>query len=80
MKYKKAFRTYIKTSAVGLEFGLSIGIGAILGYFLDKHFHISPYGLIIGTLFGMAAGTKRLWTFVKTYAKKNGDNEDDQDY
>lgn len=73
----KAYRTYIKTSAVGLEFGLSIGVGALLGYFFDKYFASSPYGLLVGIVIGSIAAVKRLWMFVKSYIEKNGNNNDE---
>lgn len=75
-----AYRTYIKTSAVGLEFGLSIGIGALLGYFADKYFDSSPYGLLLGIVLGSVAGVKRLYIFVKSYlAKDEDDNKKDNE-
>lgn len=70
-KQTETYRTYIKTSAVGLEFGLSIGIGALLGYFFDGYFATGPYGLLVGTLIGSLAAAKRLWVFVKEYLKKD---------
>jgi len=72
----KTYRTYIKTSAVGLEFALAIGISALIGYYLDKRFGWSPWGLIIGMIIGTLAGVKRLWTFSKEYlAKEDSDDE-----
>lgn len=71
-----SYRTYIKTSAVGLEFGLSIVIGTGLGYAADKYFSSSPYALIIGALIGSIAAGKRLWLFSKTYLKKEDKNND----
>lgn len=67
----KAYQTYVKTSAVGLEFGLAIAIGALGGYFIDKHFNSSPIALVIGMILGTAAGIKRLWIFTKNYVDKN---------
>jgi F0F1-type ATP synthase assembly protein I len=75
-KQTEAYKSYIKTSAVGLEFGLSIGLGACLGYFFDRYFITSPYGLLVGTLVGCLAAAKRLWLFVKEYLAKN--NNDDE--
>jgi len=72
-----AYRTYIKTSAIGLEFGLSIAVGALLGYFADKYFASSPYGLLIGIVVGSIAGVKRLVSFVKSYLAK-ADQDDDK--
>lgn len=74
----QAYRTYVKTSAVGLEFGLSIGVGALLGYFADRYFGSSPYGLLIGLVVGSLAAAKRLWIFVKDYLKKHGNHDDEQ--
>lgn len=73
----KAYRSYIKTSAVGLEFGLAIGLATLIGYFVDKYFDSSPYGLIIGMVIGTIAGAKRLWTFVKAYLAKQGSDDDE---
>jgi F0F1-type ATP synthase assembly protein I len=72
----KTYKTYIKTSAVGLEFALAIGLSALVGYYLDKRFGWSPYALIIGVIIGTIAGAKRLWVFAKSYLEK-GDSEDD---
>jgi F0F1-type ATP synthase assembly protein I len=71
-----AYRTYIKTSSVGLEFGLSIGIGALIGYFFDRHFKTAPYGLLIGVIIGSIAAAKRLYLFVKSYLKKNESDDE----
>ena len=72
----KAYRTYLRTSAVGLEFGLSIVVGALLGYFIDKYFKSAPYGLIIGVVIGSIAAGKRMYIFVKKYLEKNHDEDD----
>lgn len=74
----KAYQEYVKTSAVGLEFGLAIALGALLGYFADKYFSSSPYGLLIGIVIGTIAGAKRLYIFVKSYLKKDQSHDDDQ--
>lgn len=80
LRHGKAYQSYVKTSAVGLEFGLSIAIGALGGYFADKYFQSSPIGLIIGVILGTAAGVKRLWLFTKSYVDKSdvtkGDDKD----
>jgi F0F1-type ATP synthase assembly protein I len=70
----ETYKTYIKTSAVGLEFALSVSLGALAGYYLDKRFGWSPYALITGVIIGTIAGIKRLWTFSKSYINKNDDH------
>lgn len=67
----EAYKTYVKTSAVGLEFGLAIAVGALIGYFLDKYFATSPYCLIGGVIIGSIAAVKRIWLFSKAYLEKN---------
>lgn len=72
----KAYKIYAKTSAVGLEFGLAIAVGALGGYFIDKAFSCSPYGLIGGVILGFMAAIKRLWLFSKDFLQnKNKDEE-----
>lgn len=78
-RHGKAYQSYVKTSAVGLEFGLSIVIGALGGYFADKYFQSSPIGLIIGVILGTAAGVKRLWLFTKSYVDKSNSPKDNDD-
>ncbi len=73
----EAYKVYIKTSAVGLEVGLSIAIAALLGYFVDKYFASSPYGLIVGVLIGALAAGKRLWVFSKSYIEQNKKDDDE---
>lgn len=72
----EAYRTYIRTSAVGLEFGLSIVVGITLGYFFDRYFHTAPYGLLVGVVIGSIAAAKRLIMFVKSYLKKNESDDE----
>lgn len=71
-----AYRTYIRTSAVGLEFGLSIVVGITVGYFFDRYFHTAPYGLLVGVVIGSIAAAKRLIMFVKSYLKKNESDDE----
>ncbi len=73
----KAYRTYIRTSAVGLEFGLSIVVGALGGYFFDDYFRSSPWGLLFGVLVGSIAAVKRLSVFAKSYLEKKDSHDDE---
>lgn len=72
----ETYKTYIKTSAVGLEVGLSVVVGALAGYFFDKHFETGPWALIVGFVIGVLAAGRRLYIFAKAYLKenKNGDS------
>lgn len=54
-----------RTASVGLEMGVSVAIGAGIGYWLDKTYGWSPWGVLAGTFFGVAAAAKALWMTVK---------------
>ena len=73
----KAYKTYVKTSAVGIEVALSISVGSLLGYFGDKYFSSTPYLLLFGFIVGSIAAAKRLYVFSKKYLKENKDEEND---
>jgi F0F1-type ATP synthase assembly protein I len=47
-------------TAVAWDFLGSIIAGALLGYFADRHFDISPWGLIACTLLGSCTGLYRM--------------------
>ena len=51
-----AFFEAAKVSSVGLEMGVSIGIGWGVGYWLDGRYETGPWLMIVGLLFGVAAG------------------------
>ena len=47
-------------TSVAWEFLGSILAGALLGYFADRHFETSPWGLIACTLLGTCTGLYRM--------------------
>jgi len=61
-------------STVGLMFPVSIAVGAGVGYWLDKSLNTAPYLLVIGTLYGVAAGFWNLYKVTKRMSDKNGKN------
>lgn len=67
----EVYRTYIRTSAVGLEVTLSIVVGVVGGYFVDKYAHTTPYGLLVGFVIGSIAAGRRLYAFSRQYLKEN---------
>lgn len=50
------WKRYLRFSSLGIELGLSVMIGLIGGQWLDKYFGTTPWLLLLGLLFGMAAG------------------------
>ncbi len=62
---KKLIRTLGYVSTVGLAMAFSIGIGAIVGHYLDKKFGTAPWLLLIFLGFGVAAAFRNLYIMYK---------------
>lgn len=62
---KNLIRTLGYLSTVGLAMALSIGIGALIGNYLDGKFGTEPWLLIVFTGFGIAAAFKNLHIMYK---------------
>ena len=56
---KAAFDT-LTTSAVGLEMGVAVIIGLLIGRWLDGELGSEPYLMILFTIFGFVAGIRGL--------------------
>lgn len=52
-------------SAATLELGLSVAIGAGLGYWLDSVFHTAPWLTLFWLLCGVVAGFRSLYRVVR---------------
>ncbi|NOZ12189.1 MAG: AtpZ/AtpI family protein [Acidobacteria bacterium] len=48
-------RILAELTSVGIQFPVSIGIGYLMGRYLDKWFHLYPVLTIVFSLFGVAA-------------------------
>lgn len=71
----ETYKSYIKTSAAGLEVGLSVIVGAVGGYFFDSYVGTKPYGLLVGFVIGVLAAARKLYSFSRDYLKE--DKKDD---
>jgi len=67
-------RGYSDYVSIGLMFPSAIIVGSLIGYFIDKKFHTSPWGLIIGFIFGVIAGFINLF---RDYQKLENTKDDD---
>jgi F0F1-type ATP synthase assembly protein I len=64
---KRSLKTYSKYSALGLQMGALIFIGAYGGKWLDSYFEFQkPWLTMIGTLSGMGSGLYILLNGLKT--------------
>jgi len=58
-------RTLGHLSTVGLSMGIAIGIGALVGHYLDKKFGTAPWLFFIFLGFGVAAAFRNLYIMYK---------------
>ena len=68
---KKRFKKLSYVSTIGLVLALSICIGALIGYFLDKKLGTDPWLFFVFLIFGIIAGFKNLITMVNKLQDKN---------
>lgn len=61
-------------TAVAWEFLGSIVAGALLGYFADRQFETSPWGLIACTLLGTSTGLYRMVVTLKQLERRKADD------
>ena len=45
-----------KYMGIGFEFAGSVIILAAVGYFVDRHWNVGPWGVLIGSLVGIVTG------------------------
>ncbi|MBU1221405.1 AtpZ/AtpI family protein [Myxococcota bacterium] len=69
-------------SILGIEMGISIAAGFLIGYWVDGRWHTEPWGIIVGFIFGVGGAGRSLWKAVKRIEKqeqatkdKSGDEE-----
>jgi len=70
---KKLFRTLSYLSTVGLAMALSIGIGALIGHYLDEKFDTEPWLFFIFLGFGIAAAFRNLQIMYRKLKRENPD-------
>ncbi len=67
---KKLFRTLGYLSTVGLSMALSVGIGAVLGHWLDQKFGTTPWLFFVFLGFGIVAAFRNLHLMYKKLKKE----------
>lgn len=75
MKFNKKIRSMLNASTIGFSFVTAIGIGSLMGYYLDKYFNTKPYLTLIFMVLGIVAGFRNMLYFVK---KSMTDSENDE--
>jgi ATP synthase protein I len=57
---KKLFRTLGYLSTIGLSMAFAIGLGALLGHYLDQRFGTAPWLFFVFLIFGILAAFRNL--------------------
>lgn len=78
-KFQQTFNQVSRYSAVGLELGFSVAIGAGAGYYLDGYFDTSPWLTIFLLLCGVASGFKRIYMVLKSLEREQEEMEREED-
>jgi F0F1-type ATP synthase assembly protein I len=63
------FRTIGALSTVGISFVLAVGLGAIIGFYLDKWLGTGPWLFLLFILFGLAAGILNVYRTANRFLK-----------
>jgi ATP synthase protein I len=67
---KKSVRTLGYLSTVGMAMAISVSLGALIGYYLDKRFGTEPWLFFIFLGLGIVAAFKNLLFMVKKIQDK----------
>ena len=62
-----------RASAIGIQFAVSVVVGALLGTWLDGFFGTDPWLLLIGFFFGVAAAFIDLIRLSKQFKDRNNE-------
>ena len=68
-KARRAYRT-ARYASLGIEVGLSVVVGAFLGWWIDSQFASGPWGLIGGVILGTVAAFRSLYQTTKRFAEE----------
>jgi ATP synthase protein I len=66
---KKTVKTLGVFSTIGMAMALSIALGALIGYYIDKTFKTQPWFLLIFLGIGIAAAFRNLYILYKKASK-----------
>lgn len=64
----------LTASSIGLELGLSVALGVLVGWWLDQHLGTQPWLMLLWLVFGLAAGFRGVMRAVKR-ADRNAEED-----
>lgn len=68
---------WLMFSSMGLELGLSVIIGLLLGSALDRFLGTEPWLLIVFTISGILAGYRSVFRLLKRLQRESSEQTDD---
>lgn len=68
----------LQFSTIGLEMGLSVVVGLLIGNYLDRWLGTSPWMLVLFLFLGFAAGFRRLFSLARKYQKEISKDYNDE--
>jgi ATP synthase protein I len=72
---KSGIFKYMQYSTIGLELGLSVTVGVLVGYWMDQKFGTDPWLTLIFLMCGIFAGFSFLYRMAKKYMKDSRNEE-----
>jgi ATP synthase protein I len=66
----------LSSASVGLEMGLSVAIGLLIGWWLDQRLGTAPWLMLLWLVFGFAAGFRGVVRAVKRADRAAHDDEE----
>ncbi|MBU1240874.1 AtpZ/AtpI family protein [Myxococcota bacterium] len=64
-----------RVSLIGIELGISVTVGILLGLWLDAKFGTSPWLLIVFLIFGVSAGFRNIYSIMMKAEKDSKEQE-----
>ena len=79
-KHKKpTWYSAAEASAIGIELVVALGVGYLLGAWLDRRFGTRPWFTIICFLAGVGAAVKAMVRVARAYQRENASEDDQND-
>ncbi len=75
---KRRTRLLAELSSIGIQFPVSIGIGYLMGHFLDKWLKLYPVMTIVFSIFGVVAAFINVFRLNSELNRIEKDEQDDR--
>ena len=62
---REKYQGWLRFSAMGLELGLAVIVGLLLGQWLDSRFGTDPWLTLLFLIFGMVAGFRSVYRLLR---------------